>query len=189
MILVLIMMLQQLMIYQTFTQVFNEKEWHSVNKMFGFIKKMFVVVVSFFSRNALKCVLMNNQECRISPEIINANNNELSLYPYSIQVNKCNGCNNINDPYAKLCIPDAVKNINVKVFNRRSRANEKIHIKWHKTCKCKCRLDTSVCSDKQNWNKDKCRCECKELIDKRMCDNEFISNTSICECDKSCGIG
>ena len=40
------------------------------------------------------------------------------------------------------------------------------HIEWHKTCKCKCRLDASVCNNKQRWNEDKCRCECKELIDK-----------------------
>ena len=61
---------------------------------------------------------MSNQECKIRSEIINVNSNEPSFYPYSIKVNKCNGsCNSINDPYAKLCVPDAVKNINVKVFN------------------------------------------------------------------------
>ena len=31
-------------------------------------------------------------------------------------------------------------------------------IKWHETCKCKCRLDTNVCNNKQHWNNDKCRC-------------------------------
>ena len=31
---------------------------------------------------------------------------------------------------------------------------------------CKCRLDTSVCNDKQRWNEDKCRSTCKEWIDK-----------------------
>ena len=31
---------------------------------------------------------------------------------------KCSGsCNNINDPYAKLCVPDVIKNLNAKVFN------------------------------------------------------------------------
>ena len=61
---------------------------------------------------------MNNQECRIRPEIININSNEPIFYPYSIIVNKCSGsCNNINDPYSKLCVPDVVKNINVKTFN------------------------------------------------------------------------
>ena len=27
-----------------------------------------------------------------------------------------------------------------------SRINETRHIKWHDTCKCKCRLDASVCN-------------------------------------------
>ena len=29
------------------------------------------------------------------------------------------------------------------------RTNEIRHIKWHETCKCKCRLDASVCNNKQ----------------------------------------
>ena len=36
--------------------------------------------------------------------------------------------------------------------------------------KCKCRLDVSVCNNKQRWNENKCRCECKELIDKGVWD-------------------
>ena len=55
-----------------------------------------------------------------------------------------------------------------------SRTNETRYIKFHKTCKCKCRLDESVCNDKQRWNNDKYRCKCKELIDKGSCDKEFI---------------
>ena len=64
-----------------------------------------------------------------------------------------------------------------------SRTNETRHIEWHKTCKCKCRLGTSVCDNKQRWNEDKCRSECKELIDKGMSDEEFIWNPSNCECE------
>ena len=114
------------------------------------------------------------------------------FYPYSITINKCKGsCNTINKPYAKLCVPDTIKNINVNVFNLISRTNETRHIEWHKTCKCKCRLDASVCNNKQRWNEDKCRCECKELIDKGMFDKGFIWNpsSSECECDKLCDIG
>ena len=71
-----------------------------------------------------------------------------------------------------------------------SRTNETRHIKWHKTCKYKCRLDASICNNKQIWNDDKCRCECKELIDKGMCDKGFIWNASNCDCEcgKSCDI-
>ena len=56
-------------------------------------------------------------------------------------------CNAINDPYAKLCVPNVVENVNVKVFNLISRTNETRHIKWHETCKCKCRLDACVCNN------------------------------------------
>ena len=89
---------------------------------------------------------------------------------------------------AKICVPDVIKDLNVKVFNLMSRTNETRHIKWHETCKCKCRLDASVCDNKQRWNNDKCQCECKELIDKGICDKGYIWNPSNCkcECDKSC---
>ena len=160
-----------------------------MNKMFGFIKKVFVVAMTFFGCNALKCVLMNNQECKIRPQIININSNEPSFYPYTIKIYKCGGsCNNINDPYAKLCVPDVVKNMNFKVFILISRTNETRHVKWLETCKCKCALDAIVCNNKQRWNKDKCRCKCKELIDKGSCEKRFIWSPSNCgcECDKSC---
>ena len=64
-----------------------------------------------------------------------------------------------------------------------SRANEKRFTKWHETCKYKCRLDATVCNNKQRWNKNKCQCECKELIGKGVCDKEFIWNPSNCECE------
>ena len=44
-------------------------------------------------------------------------------------------CNDINDPYAKMCVPDVVKNLNVKVFNLMPRSNETRHIEWHEMCK------------------------------------------------------
>ena len=55
--------------------------------------------------------------------------------------------------------------------------NKTGHIEWHGTCECKCRLDTSVCNNKQ----------CREC-DKRRCEKRFIWNSSICdcECDKLC---
>ena len=72
-----------------------------------------------FNLNTLGCVSMNNQKCKKRSEIININSNEPSFYPYSIVINKCSGsCNSINNPDAKLCVPDAAKKINVKVFNQ-----------------------------------------------------------------------
>ena len=76
--------------------------------------------MSFFSCNALKFVSMNNQECKIRPEIININSNKPLFHRYIVNINKCDGgYNNINDPYAKLCLLDVTKN--VKVFNLMSR--------------------------------------------------------------------
>ena len=59
---------------------------------------------------------MNNQEWKIMPKIFNIKN----VYPffdlYSLQVSKCSGSfKNINDPYAKVCVPDVVKNINIYI--------------------------------------------------------------------------
>ena len=135
---------------------------------------------------------MNNQTYKVRPGIVNVNSNEPVFYPFSIKIIKCSGiCNNINDPYAKVCVPDTVKDLNFKVFNLMQRTNETRHIKWHETCKGKCRLDAIVCNNKQSWNDDKCRCECKEIIDKSVCDKGYAWNPSNreCECNKSCDVG
>ena len=161
------------------------------------MKRIFVSTIMFFGCNSssvtpLECVSVNNEECKVRPEIVNVNSNESAFYPFSIKTSKRSGsCNNINDPYVKLCVPNVVKNMNTKVFNLMSRTNETRRIKWHETCKCKCRLNASVCNNKQHCNKDKCRCECKELIDKGICDVGFIWNPSNCECecDQSCYVG
>ena len=79
--------------------------------------------------NSLKCVSINNQECKVRPEIVNVYSDEPVFFPFSIKPSKCSGsCNNINDPYAKLCLPDVAKNMNVKIFNSMSRTNETRHI-------------------------------------------------------------
>ena len=70
------------------------------------------------STTPLSCISMNNQACKVRPEIVNVNSNEPVFYSFSIKTSKCSGnCNNINDPYAKICVPDVVKDLNVKVFN------------------------------------------------------------------------
>ena len=76
---------------------------------------------------------MNNQKCKVRPKIVDTNRNNPMFYLFSIKVNKCSGnCNNINNPYAKICVLDTVKDLNVRVFNLMSRTNETRHIKWQK---------------------------------------------------------
>ena len=160
--------------------------------MFSFVKKVFVLRLTVLSSSitgALNSVSINNQECKVRPEIVDVSSNNPIFYPFSVKIYRCSGnCNSINDPYAKICGPDAVKNLNVKVFNLMSRSNETKSLKSHETCKCICRLNKIICNSKQRWKKDKCRCECRELIDKGVCNKGFIFNPSNCkcECDKSC---
>ena len=64
--------------------------------MFRFVKQIFVSAMMFFgcnlsSVNLLECVSMNNQECKVRPEIFNVNNNEPVFFPFSIKLSKCSG--------------------------------------------------------------------------------------------------
>ena len=108
--------------------------------MLEFIKRCFFTGLVFLSTltsvNLLSCISMNNQERKVRPQIVNINGDEPVFSPFSIKTSKCSGsCNNVNNPYPKLCVPDVVKNLNVKVFNLMSRTNKK-DIQWHETCKC-----------------------------------------------------
>ena len=101
--------------------------------MFIFIKKIFYIAFlclsSLVSAAPLSCISLKNQECKVRPKIADINSNDPIFYPFSIKINKCSGnCNNINNPYAQICAPDTVKNLNVRVFNLMSRTNETRHI-------------------------------------------------------------
>ena len=75
-----------------------------------FVVSKFLTSINSLSVIQLSCISMNNQACKIRREIINVNSNEPVFYPFSIKTSKCSSsCNNINDPYAKICVPD-VKN-------------------------------------------------------------------------------
>ena len=91
-------------------------------KISGFVKKVFfirlTILSSFTNTISLSRISMINQECKARPQIVNVNSNNPIFYPFSIKISKCSGnCNNINDPYSKICVPDIVKNLNIKVFN------------------------------------------------------------------------
>ena len=79
------------------------------------MKGVFVSAMMFFgcnlsSVNLLKCITINNQECKVRTEIVNVNSDETVFFPFGIKTSKCSGsCNNINDSYGKLCVPDVAK--------------------------------------------------------------------------------
>ena len=78
--------------------------------MFKFVKETFILAMIFSSNkrsvNSLSCILMKNQECKARPQIVNVNSNNPTYYYFSVKISKCSGnCNNINDPYSKICAP------------------------------------------------------------------------------------
>ena len=101
--------------------------------MFRFIKNALFTGLTILSTltgvNSLSCISMTNQECKARPQIVNGNSDGPVFYPFSIKISKHRGsCNNINDPYTKMCVPDVVKNLTTKEFNLMSRTNETRHM-------------------------------------------------------------
>ena len=54
--------------------------------MLGFIKKCLFTGLAFLSTltsvNLLSCISMNNQECKVRPQIVNANSNEPVFFSF-----------------------------------------------------------------------------------------------------------
>ena len=81
---------------------------------------------------------------KLRPQIVNVNSKKPVFFRFSIKISECSGrCNNINNPYEKLCVPDVIKNLNVRIFSLMSRINDTRYIEWH---------------EKLRRNDDKCRC-------------------------------
>ena len=87
-------------------------------KIFGFVKKVSLVELtilpSFTNAIPFSCISMKNQEFKTRPQVVNVNSNNPIFYPFSIKTSKCSGYyNNINNPNAKICVPDVIKDLNV----------------------------------------------------------------------------
>ena len=151
--------------------------------------KIISLLISLFGiikTKALECVSVVNQKCMPRPKILDVNEGagEALFYPYNVLVNKCSGsCDTLDNPMAKLCVPNIIKRINMKVYNFLMRLNETRNVLLHESCKCICRLNSSVCNSKQIWNSDTCRCDCNEdfagIIN---CTKGYMWNPSTCEC-------
>ena len=151
-----------------------------------------ISLFSIIKTKALECVSVVNQKCMPRPKILDVNEGvgEALFYPYNVLVNKCSGsCNTLDDPMAKMCVPNIIKNVNMKVYNFLMRLNETRNVLRHESCKCVCRLNSSVCNSKQIWNSDTCRCDCNEdFAGIISCDKGYTWNPSTCafECDMWC---
>ena len=160
--------------------------------------KIISLLISLFGiikTKALECVSVTNQECMPRPKILDINEGvgEALYYPYNVLVNKCSGsCNTLDNPMAKLCVPNIIKRVNMKVYNFLMRLNETRNVLWHESCKCICRLNSSVCNSKQIWNSNTCSCDCNEDFAGIMSCNEgymWNPSTCACECDMWCKPG
>ena len=160
--------------------------------------KIISLLISLFSiikTKALECVSVVNQKCMPRPKILDVNEGigEALFYPYKVLVNKCSGsCNTLDNPMSKICVPKIIKNVNMQVYNFLMRLNETRNVLWHESCKCVCKLSSSVCNNKQIWNDDTCRCDCNEdFAGTISCAKGYMWNPSTCECqcDKWCKKG
>ena len=154
-----------------------------------------ISLFSILKVGALECVSVVNQKCMTRPKILNVNEGigKALFYSYNVLVNKCSGsCDTLDNPMSKICVPKIVKNVNIKVYDFLMRLNETRNVLWHESCKCVCRLNSSVCNSKQICNSDTCRCDCNEdfagIIN---CTKGYMWNPSTCECqcDKWCKTG
>ena len=144
-----------------------------------------ISLFSIIKTKALECVSVINRKCMSRPKMLDVNEGvgEALFYPYNVLVNKCSGsCDTINNPMAKLCVPGIVKRVNMQVYNFLMRLNETCSVFWHESCKCVCKLYSSVCNNKQIWNRDTCRCDCNEDFASIInCAKGYMWNPSTCE--------
>ena len=145
--------------------------------------------------SALECLSVINRECAPRPNKLDVNEgiSEALFYLYNVLVNQCSGsCNTLDDPMSIICVPNIIKNVNIKVYNFLMRLNETRDVLLHESCKSVCLLNSSVCNSKQIWNSDTCRCDCNEdfagIIN---CPKGYMWNpsTCACECDTWCKSG
>ena len=145
-----------------------------------------ISLFSILKVNTLECLYVINQKFMPRPKILDVNEGvgEALFYPYNVLVNKCSGsCNTLDEPMAKLCVPNIIKRVNMKVYNFLMRLNETRNVLWHENCKCICRLNSSVCNSKQIWNSDTCKCDCNEdFAGIISCNKGYTWNSSTCEC-------
>ena len=146
-----------------------------------------ISLFSILKVNTLECLSIINRKCMPRPKTLDVNEGvgEALFYPYTVLVNNCSGsCNTLDDPMAKLCVPNIIKRVNMKVYNFLMRLNETRNVLWHESCKCVCRLNSSVCNSKQIWNSDTCICDCNEDFAGIMtCNKGYMWNPSTCACE------
>ena len=90
--------------------------------------------IAFNSKGPINCVSINNQLCQDRSTLIDINSNQTLLYPYTLTVNRRGGsCNNINDPSARVFVPNKVKIMILKIYSLISGVTELRYLVQHKS--------------------------------------------------------
>ena len=153
---------------------------------------LLIILFSIIKTKALECVSVTNQKCMPRPKILDVNEGvgEALFYPHNVLVNKCSGsCNTLDDPMAKLCVPNIVRRVNMKVYKFLMGLNETRNVLQHESCKCVCRLNSLLCNSKQIRNSDTCKCDCNEdfagimIAIKDICGIQVLANVNV-----TCGV-
>ena len=114
-----------------------------------------ISLFSIIKTKVLECVSVVNQKCMPRPKILDVNEGAgEALFSGS--------CITLDNPIEKLCVPNVIKGLNMKVYNFLTMLNETRNVLWHESCKCVCKLNSSVCNNKQISNSNTCRCDCNE---------------------------
>ena len=96
-----------------------------------------ISLFSIIKTKALECVSVTNQDCMPRPKIhdVKEGVGEALFYSYNVLVNKCSGsCDTLDDPMARLCAHNIIKNVNMEVHNFLMRLNETRNVLWHESC-------------------------------------------------------
>ena len=83
------------------------------------------------SEGSTTCVYLNNQLFQARGILSDINFNETLFHPFTVSVNKCGkSYYTIDDPYARVCASNNLKNINAKVFNVECKLNKIFSSTW-----------------------------------------------------------
>ena len=93
-----------------------------------------ISLFNIIKTKALECVSVVNQKSMPRPKMLDVNEGvgEALFYPYNVQVNTCSGsCNTLDNPIEKLCVPNAIKGLSMKVYNFLTMLHETRNVLLH----------------------------------------------------------
>ena len=135
---------------------------HNIVRTLGFLKQalivMSLVLLRFVGSLTAKYASMNNQPCVVRPMLADLNPDKLYHYPFIFSLDRCHGsCNTAENPFGRICIPNKMEEVNLKVFNMIKEINKLKKVAEYISYECRFEFVSRKCSLKQKWNNGKCQ--------------------------------